>query len=105
MATEALSLARHEWEDGHRRLEAERHDHRRYAQLNAQVEVVLAELRRRVGGVFGLDELVHAYRDADGWARQAVADRAPGLGWPRDLALVLAAAFYAYQRGAADYAA
>jgi hypothetical protein len=105
MSTEALSLARHEWADGHRRLQAEHDDHQRYAQLNAQVDVVLAELRRRVGGVFSLDELASAYRDADGWARQAVADRSPGPGWPRDLALVLAAAFYAYQRGAADYAA
>jgi hypothetical protein len=104
MSTEALSLARHEWAEGHRRLEAERHDDYRYAQLNAQMDVVLAELRRRVGGVFTLGELTAAYRDADGWARQAVADRAPGPGWPRDLSLVLAAAFHAYQRGAADYA-
>ena len=48
-------------------------------------------------------ELAAAYGDADAWARQAVADRAPGPGWPRDLALVLAAAFHAYQRGASDF--
>jgi hypothetical protein len=30
-------------------------------------------------------------------------ERAPSSGWPRDLSLVLAAAFFAYQRGAVDY--
>jgi hypothetical protein len=100
---EALALVRHEWEDGSRRLEAERGDPHRYHQLSAQVEVVLDELRRRVGGTYTLAELAAAYRDSDAWARAAVADHAPGPGWPRDLSLVLAAAFHAYQRGAADY--
>lgn len=101
---DSLELVRHEWEEGHRRLEAERGDARRYQQLLDQVEVVAGELRRRVGGTFTLGELAAAYHDADAWARQAVADRAPGPGWPRDLSLVLAAAFFAYQRGAADFA-
>ncbi|SRR6266403_5491827 len=101
---DSLDLVRHEWEDGHRRLDAERGDPRRYRQLLDQVDVVTGELRRRVGGTFTLAELAAAYRDADSWARQAVADRAPGPGWPRDLSLVLAAAFHAYQRGASDYA-
>ncbi|HEY8029573.1 MAG TPA: hypothetical protein VIE38_08710 [Gaiellaceae bacterium] len=100
---EASALARHEWEDGDRRLEAERGDVPRYDQLIAQVEVVLDELRRRVGGTYTLAELSEAYSDADTWARAAVADHAPAPGWPRDLSLVLAAAFHAYQRGAADY--
>jgi hypothetical protein len=34
-----------------------------------------------------------------------VQERAPSAGWPRDLTLVLAAAFHAYQRGATDYLA
>ena len=102
--TSTLDLVRHEWEVGHRDLEAERGDRTRYRRLLDQVEVVTDELRRRVGGTFTLRELAAAYRDADAWARQTVADRAPGPGWPRDLALVLAAAFHGYQRGASDYA-
>ena len=102
--TSTLDLVRHEWEEGHRDLEAERGDRTRYRRLVAQVEVVTDELRRRVGSTFTLRELAAAYRDADTWARQTVADRAPGPGWPRDLALVLAAAFHGYQRGASDYA-
>jgi hypothetical protein len=101
---EALALVRHEWEDGSRRLDAARGDPAHYGRLVEQVDVVLDELRRRVGGTYTLAELAAAYRDAEAWARQAVADRAPGPGWPRDLSLVLAAAFHAYQRGAADYA-
>lgn len=101
---EALVLVRQEWDDGNRLLEAERPDATRYRRLLGQVEVVTDELRKRVGGTFTLAELAAAYRDADSWARQEVADRAPGPGWPRDLSLVLAAAFHAYQRGAADYA-
>jgi hypothetical protein len=101
---ETLALVRHEWVDGHRLLEAQRGDPRRYAQLVRQVEVLTDELRRRVGGTYSLAQLAAAYRDADTWARQAVADRAPGPGWPRDLSLVLAAAFHVYQRGASDFA-
>jgi hypothetical protein len=103
VSTQALILIRHEWEDGHRRLEAERGDARRYHRLVEQVELVVDELRKRVGQTYTLAELAEAYRDADRWARQTLEERAPAPGWPRDLALVLAAAFYAYQRGAVDY--
>jgi hypothetical protein len=101
---DALELTRHEWAEGHRLIEAERGDPPRYHQLTSQVEVVVDELRRRVGGTYTLAELAGAYHGADAWARAVVADHAPGPGWPRDLSLVLAAAFNAYQRGAADYA-
>jgi hypothetical protein len=103
MSTAPLTLIRQEWEEGDRRLEAERGDRRRYATLVEQVELVKDELRRRVGQTFTVAELAAAYRDGERWARAAVEERAPSPGWPRDLALVLAAAFYAYQRGAVDY--
>jgi hypothetical protein len=103
MAADTLELTRHEWEDGHRRLEAARGDSRRYHRLVGQVELVTNELRKQVGQTYTLAELAAAYRDAERWARELVGERAPSTGWPRDLALVLAAAFYAYQRGAADY--
>lgn len=105
MPSDATTLARHEWEDAARRLESERADARRYAQLLAQIEIVVAELRREIGQTYTLDELAAAYADAERWARDAVAERAPSAGWPRDLTLVLAAAFHSYQRGAVDYLA
>jgi hypothetical protein len=105
MSTDATTLVRQEWEDAARRLEAERGDRRRYERLLEQVEVVGDELRKRVGQTYTLAELAAAYRDGERWAREAVEERAPSPGWPRDLALVLAAAFHAYQRGAVDYQA
>ncbi len=104
MSTEALTLIRHEWEEGHRLLEAERGDPRRYRRLVEQVALLTDELRRRVGQTYTLAELAAAYRDGERWARTAIEEHAPAPGWPRDLALVLAAAFYAYQRGAVDFA-
>jgi hypothetical protein len=102
--SDRVELVRHEWDDGYRRLESERGDQRRYRRLVDQVDVVVDELRKRLGGKYSLAELASAYADADRWARAAVEERAPSPGWPRDLALVLAAAFHAYQRGATDYA-
>ena len=105
LVTDSLQLARQEWEEGHRRLESLRDDRRRYALLLAQLEIVGDELRRRVGQTYTLAELAHAYPVADRWARELLEERAAAPDWSRDLSLVLAAAFHAYQRGAADYLA
>jgi hypothetical protein len=99
----SLDLVRHEWEDGRRRLEEARGDRRRYERLLEQVSLVREELNKRIGQVYTLTELANAYRDAETWARQLVGERAPTPGWARDLSLVVAAAFHAYQRGAQDY--
>jgi hypothetical protein len=99
----AVEVARQEWEEGSRRLEAAREDGRRYRQLVELLELVLDELRKRVGQTYTLRELVAAYGDSEGWAREVLEEHAQGPGWPRDLTIVLAAAFDAYQRGATDY--
>jgi hypothetical protein len=99
-----LDTARREWRDGSARLEGAREDRVRYRRLLEQLDVVNDELRRRVGQTFTLAELASAYDEAEPWARQAVELRAPSPGWPRDLTLVLGAAFDRYQRGAVDYA-
>lgn len=104
MSTEALALARHEWEEGDRLLEAARDDRSRYRRLVEQVEIVVDEMRKRVGSTYTLAELAAAYGVADAWARPLIEARAPSPGWPRDLSLVVAAAFHRYQRGASDYA-
>lgn len=105
MSTELTTLIRHEWEEGARRLESERGDRVRYERLVRQVEIVTEELRKNVGQTYTLAELAGAYRDAERWAREAVEARSPSSGWPRDLTLVVAAAFHGYQRGALDYLA
>ena len=106
LASDVVSTytARTDWERGFAELEAQKSDRRRYARLLDAVDAVTAELRARVGQTFTLDQLVDAYADVDRWGRDAVAERAPYDGWPRDLALVEDAAFHLYARGALDFA-
>jgi hypothetical protein len=98
-----VEVARQEWEEGARRLEATREDGRRYRQLLELLELVLDELRKRIGQTYTLAELVAAYGESDRWAREVLEERASTSAWSRDLSVVLAAAFDAYQRGAIDY--
>ena len=98
-----VQVARQEWEEGSRRLEAARDDRPRYRQLLELLELLLDELRKRVGQTYTLAELLAAYGDSERWAREVLEERATVPGWPRDLTVVLAAAFDAFQRGAIDY--
>jgi hypothetical protein len=98
-----VAVARQEWEEGGRRLEATRDDPRRYRQLLERLDLVLDELRKRIGQTYTLGELVGEYDTSESWAREVLEARAETPSWPRDLSIVLAAAFEAYQRGAVDY--
>ena len=100
----AIDIARQEWEEEHRRLEAAAGDSALYERLLAQVGALTGELRRRLGGTFTLAELAELHGRAESWAREAVAERAPAPGWPRTLAIVQGAAFHLYSRGARDFA-
>jgi hypothetical protein len=95
---------RHEWEESARRLEASAGDRARYAALLSQLELLTAELRKRVGQTYTLADLSRAYGDADRWAAAvlAEADDIPAW-WPQTLSMILGAAFHAYARGAVDY--
>lgn len=99
-----LDLVRDDWEAGHRRLELESRDERSAAELAVQVEIITAELRRRVGSTFTLEMLAAAYAGADVWVRQAIEEQAPVPGWSRTIAMVEDATFHIYARGAVDYA-
>ena len=99
-----LEGTRREWESGYRRYEQALGGNTHPERLQAQFEVVTAELRRRVGGIFTLGELARAYELADAWALQAVEEQAAGPGWARTVSLVADAAFHVYARGAVDYA-
>jgi hypothetical protein len=103
MPQATLEATRDEWEEGHRRLEAAAPDRQLYARLLAELELVLDELRRRVGQTFTLDELAATYAGADRWVQDAVAEREPAPGWPSRLTTVQDAAFHMYSRGAVDY--
>ena len=99
-----VELARQQWQDGNRRVEETRRDRERYIDLNHQVDVVVAGLRKRVGQVFTLGELAEAYEGADEWARELLEDAAgPDAPPTVEAGTVADAAFHLYARGAADY--
>jgi hypothetical protein len=99
----AVEIARREWEESHRLLEAESGDRARYRRLLDQMDAVLSELRKRVGQTFTLGDLAEEYGRAERWSREAVAQAGPPAGWPRTLSVVEGAAFHVYARGALDY--
>lgn len=97
-----LETSRIEWERAYRDLHAIARDPAEEGRLRAELETLLSELRKRIGGNFTLRELADEYGAADLWAREALAEL--GLpGWPRTLTLVEGAAFHLYSRGAVDY--
>jgi len=91
-----VNLARQQWQTGERRVAA-------HPKLGAQVDVVVAELRKRVGQTFTLAELANAYDGADDWARDAIDYADPDAPPPLEAGTVTDAAFYRYARGATDY--
>ena len=101
--TSAAAIARQEWADGNRRLEAEREHPARYRLLHVQVDTVTEQLRRRVGSVFTLAELAAEYRRAEPWVREAIAELPPECRWPPGVMTAADAAFHLYARGARDY--
>ena len=98
-----LELARQQWEDGRRRVAGTGPDTSESDRLAAGVDLVVHELRRRVGQTFTLDELAAVYADATEWARDVLYDARPEGAPPPDAAAITDAAFHLYARGAVDY--
>jgi len=101
----SVASARHQWEEGTRRLAEEGLDTARSRHLAVLVDAVIDELRRRVGQRYTLADLAAAYEGAEDWVREVVVHSAQpkfraGL---RDTALVQDAAFGRYAQGASDY--
>ena len=97
-----LASARLEWEHAYRDLEETARDPALADRVRIQLDALLAELRRRVGGTFTMGELADEYAGADRWAQDVLAEQGVP-GWPRTLTLVEGAAFHLYARGAVDY--
>lgn len=98
-----VELARQQWQDGNRRVEAARNDRRRYVQLTGQVDEVVAALRQRIGQTFTLAELADAYDGADAWTGGLLEDADPEHAPATEPGTVADAAFHVYARGATDY--
>ena len=93
--------AKQEWEKAYRGF-ADVPDPALEERLARQVEAIMTELRRRIGGTFTIGELVDEYLRADVWARDVLSEQGT-REWPRTLALAEGAAFHLYARGAVDY--
>lgn len=95
-----VELARHQWEEGEHRIERPRPER---AVLRAQVELVLRELRKRVGQTFTLAELAAVYDGSDRWACEVIDLADPDAPPASEPGTVADAAFHQYARGATDY--
>jgi len=100
---EYVEVARQQWQEGYRRFQTLAHEPARRDRLYLELETISDELRRRIGQTFTMAEAAEVYGDAERWATDTVAERAPARSWPRDLAIVLDAAFCLYARAAVDY--
>jgi hypothetical protein len=93
-----LENAMFQWEEGERRV-AEA-DAARRPSVERAVGRVLGELRRRLGGEFGVDELTELYARDTEWAAEVARAELPGT----DSSWVVDAAFWRYAREAYDFA-
>ncbi len=94
----AVENALYQWREGERRLASTSEPAQ--ADLDTAADVVVEELRRRLGSSFLVDELADLYgRDTD-WALELARRNAAG----NDAASVVDAAFARYVREAKDYA-
>jgi hypothetical protein len=92
----------YQWQEGARRVNESLPDER--MAMDRVVEAVLAELRRRLGGPFTIDELVELYDQGTSWATDIAYKVAPGAPWAWDARTTADAAFGRYVREASDYA-
>lgn len=89
--------ARLEWEEGEDRVRATAGAERK--RLESAADLVVNELRRRLGSAFSLAELAELYRSGVDWASDLAAARVPvgQASWSVD------AAFHRYAREASDW--
>lgn len=98
----SYAIARQQWREGERRLGGAPREQQRV--LDRVVERIYAELRRRLGSAFTIDELVGLYDDGTVWAEQLAMEVAPDHPWAWEPRTVVDGAFARYLREASDYA-
>jgi hypothetical protein len=98
----SFANARFEWETGAARVRSSPPADRR--DLEAAVDSVVGELRRRLGGTFTVDELVALYAEGTDWVLERAVAAAPGNPRAWDGEAVGGAAFWRYAREASDFA-
>ncbi len=98
----AFENAIYQWQQGERRLRAAAPEHARAQQR--VTDALIAELRRRLGGRFGTQELVELYESGTAWCLQVAMRVAPEDPSAWEAGVVVDAAFGRYLREASDFA-
>jgi hypothetical protein len=91
-----------DWRAGERRVDGTLPDER--LAMDRVIEAIVAELRRRIGITFTVDELACFYDQGTDWCLDVAQRVAPDAPWAWDASTVADAAFHRYLRGASDYA-
>jgi hypothetical protein len=98
----SFDSAIHQWRDGERRLAAApAHERPALERVTGRIH---AELRRRLGGAFTVDELAALYDQGTGWCLDVSVAAAPDAPWAWEARTTCDAAFGRYVREAVDYA-
>jgi hypothetical protein len=98
----SFEVAFEQWREGERRMAGAPPEQR--PALEAAVEEIEAELRRRLGGTFTTDELTDLYQRGTDWCTELAARVAPEAPWAWDARTVADTAFLRYLRDARDFA-
>jgi hypothetical protein len=98
----SFETAVYQWREGERRLQNAPPSRR--VVLERVIGRIVAELRRRLGGRFGSEELVDLYERGTSWCLDLAVATAPEDPWAWDSRVVADAAFARYLREAVDYA-
>ena len=94
----AVENALYQWQDGEHHVREANEPER--ARLERATEIVIDELRRRLGGSFVLDELADYYGESTDWAEELASRYVPGS----DVVAVVDAAFARYARESSNFA-
>jgi hypothetical protein len=98
----SFESAIHQWRQGEQRLaQAPPQERPALERVTARIH---AELRRRLGGAFTVDELAELYDRGTGWCLDLAVAVAPGAPWAWDARTTTDAAFARYVREAVDFA-
>ena len=98
----SFDTAIQQWREGERRLaDAPPHERAANERVTARIH---AELRRKLGGAFTVDELVELYERGTGWCLDLAVAVAPGAPWAWDARTTADSAFARYVREAVDFA-
>lgn len=98
----SFETAIHQWRAGEQRLaDAPPHERPALERVTARIH---AELRRKLGGAFTVDELAGLYDQGTGWCLDLAVAVAPAAPWAWDARTTADAAFARYVREAVDFA-